>query len=197
MNLTYTPRISTNYKDKILSTSVLSKLFDNIENDKLYMPIYISNDDVLIVNKIKYYPPNQLKLKDTEEAIQALLYTQAVNEKLNKLANSTLKNLNNNTYRNYESFKVYNYDDSYDKEIMDIINTQPITDSYISHKLSSGNYLLLKLDSFDQTFDTEKINNDNFYDSLDNTQSEGDYNNFYISKYEKFEIDVNEDYLNQ
>lgn len=197
LKLTYTPRISNNYKDKILSTNVLSKLFDNIENDKLYMPIYISNDDVLIVNKIKYYPPNQLKLKDTEEAIQALLYTQAVNDKLNKLANSTLKNLNNNTYRNYESFKVYNYDDSYDKEIMDIINTQPITDSYISHKLSSGNYLLLKLDSFDQTFDTEKINNDNFYDSLDNTQSEGDYNNFYISKYEKFEIDVNEDYLNQ
>ncbi len=44
---------------------------------------------------------------------------------------------------------------------------------------------------------SEKINNDNFYDFLDNTNSEGDYNSFYVSKYDEFEIDVNEEYLDQ
>jgi len=117
--------------------------------------------------------------------------------KLSKIAQETLKSLNNGTYSNFQSFKVYNYDDLYDKEIMTIINQQPVTNSFVSHKLSSGHYLLLKLDSFDQVLDNEKINNDNFYDFLDNTNSEGDYNSFYVSKYNEFEIDVNEEYLDQ
>ena len=197
LKLVKTPRISTNYKNKILSTNVLSKLFDNINNNQLYKPIYISNDDVLFVNKVKYYPPKQLPLKDAEDAIKALLYTKAINNKLNKTAQETLKSLNNNTYSNYQSFKIYKYENRYDKEIMSIINSQPITNSFISHKLSSGNYLLLKLDSFEQILDTEKINTDNFYDFLENTQAEGDYNNFYVSKYDDFDIDVNEKYLDQ
>ena len=57
--------------------------------------------------------------------------------------------------------------------------------------------MLLKLDSFEQILDTEKINTDNFYDFLENTQAEGDYNNFYVSKYDDFDIDVNEKYLDQ
>jgi hypothetical protein len=192
-----TPRISESYKNKILSFNVLTQLFDNINSDKQYKPIYIGNDDVLFVKKIKYYPPKQLPLTDTEDAIKALLYTKAINSKLSKVAQETLKSLNNATYTNYQSFKLYNYDDKYDKEIMTIINEQPVTDGFVSHKLSSGHYLLLKLDSFDQIQDIEKINNDNFYDFLDNTNSEGDYNSFYVSKYDEFEIDVNEEYLDQ
>ncbi len=197
LKLLKTPRISQSYKNKILSFNVLAQLFDNINSDKQYKPIYIGNDDVLFVKKIKYYPPKQLPLKDTEDAIKALLYTKAINSKLSKVAQETLKSLNNGTYTNYQSFNVYNYDDKYDKEIMTIINEQPVTDGFVSHKLSSGNYLLLKLDSFDQVLDVEKINNDNFYDFLDNTNSEGDYNSFYVSKYDEFEIDVNEEYLDQ
>ena len=197
LKLLKTPRISQSYKNKILSFNVLAQLFDNINSDKQYKPIYIGNDDVLFVTKIKYYPPKQLPLKDSEDAIKALLYTKAINSKLSKVAQEKLKSLNNGTYTNYQSFNVYNYDDKYDKEIMTIINEQPVTDGFVSHKLSAGNYLLLKLDSFDQVQDAEKINNDNFYDFLDNTNSEGDYNSFYVSKYDEFEIDVDEEYLNQ
>jgi len=197
LKLVKTPRISESYKNNILSSNVLKQLFNNINNDAPYNPIYIGNDDVLFVKKIKYYPSKQLPLKDTEDAIKALLYTKAINSKLSKIAQETLKSLNNGTYSNFQSFKVYNYDDQYDKEIMTIINQQPVTNSFVSHKLSSGHYLLLKLDSFDQVLDNEKINNDNFYDFLDNTNSEGDYNSFYVSKYDEFEIDVNEEYLDQ
>ena len=197
LKLVKTPRISESYKNNILSSNVLKQLFNNINNDAPYNPIYIGNDDVLFVKKIKYYPSKQLPLKDTEDAIKALLYTKAINSKLSKIAQETLKSLNNGTYSNFQSFKVYNYDDLYDKEIMTIINQQPVTNSFVSHKLSSGHYLLLKLDSFDQVLDNEKINNDNFYDFLDNTNSEGDYNSFYVSKYNEFEIDVNEEYLDQ
>jgi hypothetical protein len=136
-------------------------------------------------------------LEDAEDAIKALLYTKAINNKLSKVVQEVLKSLNNNTYKNYQSFKIHNYDNKYDEEIMAVINDQPITNDFVSHKLSSGNYLLLKIDSFDMVLDNEKINNDNFYDFLDNTQSEGDYNNFYVSKYDEFEIDVNEEYLDQ
>ena len=197
LKLVKTPRISESYKNKILSSNVLTQLFDNINSDEPYKPIYIGNDDVLFVKKIKYYPPKQLPLKDTEDAIKALLYTKAINSKLSKVAQETLKSLNNGTYTNYQSFKVYNYDDKYNKEIMAIINQQPVTNNFLSHKLSSGHYLLLKLDSFDQVLDVEKIDNDNFYDFLDNTNSEGDYNSFYVSNYNEFEIDVNEEYLDQ
>ena len=126
-----------------------------------------------------------------------MLYKKAFNSKLSKVAQETLKSLNNGTYSNFQSFTVYNYDNQYDKEIMTIINQQPVTNSFLSHKLSSGHYLLLKLDSFEHVLDVEKINNDNFYDFLDNTNSEGDYNSFYVSKYDEFEIDVNEEYLDQ
>jgi len=197
LKLVKTPRISESYKDMILSSNVLTQLFESINNDEPYKPIYIGNDDVLFVKKVKYYPPKQLPLKDTEDAIKALLYTKAINSKLSKVAQQTLKSLNNGTYTNFQSFKVYNYDDKYDKEIMTIINGQSVTDGFVSHKLSSGHYLLLKLDSFDQVLDVEKINNDNFYDFLENTNSEGDYNSFYVSKYDKFNIDVNEEYLDQ
>ena len=112
-------------------------------------------------------------------------------------ANLALKNLNNGSLQSYEKFKMYKYDDKFDDEIMKIINNQSVTEKFVSYKLSSGNYLLLKLDSFEEIIDREKVENDNYFDYLDNTQSEGDYNSFYISKYEGFVIDINDDYLNQ
>ena len=45
--------------------------------------------------------------------------------------------------------------------------------------------------------DKNKIESDIVLDYLRNTQSESDYNSFYISKYESFEVDINEEYLNQ
>ena len=86
LKLVKTPRISESYKSKILSSNVLTQLFDNTNSDELYKPIYIGNDDVLFVKKIKYYPPKQLPLKDTEDAIKALLYIKALNSKLSKVA---------------------------------------------------------------------------------------------------------------
>ena len=80
---------------------------------------------------------------------------------------------------------------------MNIINSQPITDYFVSNKLSSGDYMLLKVDSFEESIDKNRVESDNYLDYLENTQSEGDFNNFYISKYENFVIDINDNYLNQ
>ena len=192
-----TPKIDSTYKNKILSSQVLIKLFSNIKNMQLYPPIYISNDDVLFIRKAKYYPPQQLSLKDTETAIRTLLTTQSANNLMSKHTNQTLKNLNNGSLQSFEPFEIYKYDNKFDDEIMNIINKQAVTKKFVSYKLSSGNYLLLKLDSFEERIDRDRIENDNYYDYLENTQSESDYNNFYISKYEDFVIDVNDDYLNQ
>jgi hypothetical protein len=195
--LSQTPKINVSYKNKILSSEVLQQLFSNINDTDLYSPIYISNDDILFVRKVKYYPPVQLSLKDTETAIRALLLTQSINDLMSSKANLALKNLNNGSLQSYDKFKMYKYDDKFDDEIMKIINNQSVTEKFVSYKLSSGNYLLLKLDSFEEIIDRKKVENDNYFDYLDNTQSEGDYNNFYISKYESFVIDINDDYLNQ
>jgi hypothetical protein len=136
-------------------------------------------------------------LKDTEAAIKALLLTQSINDLMNKRASIALESLNNGSLQSFEKFKLYRYDDKFDDELMKIINNQPVTEKFVSYKLSSGNYLLLKLDSFEEIIDREKVESDNYFDYLDNTQSEGDYNNLYISKYEGFVIDINDDYLNQ
>ena len=57
--------------------------------------------------------------------------------------------------------------------------------------------MLLKVDSFEESIDKDRVESDNYLDYLENTQSEGDFNNFYISKYENFVIDINDNYLNQ
>jgi peptidyl-prolyl cis-trans isomerase D len=195
--LSQTPKISTSYNSNIFSSKVLQQLFSNINEADLYSPIYISNDDVLFIRKVKYYQPKQLSLKDTEGAIRALLTTQTINDLMSTKTNIALKNLNNGSLQSFEQFKLYKYDDKFDDEIMKIINNQSVTENFVSYKLSSGNYLLLKLDSFEEIIDREKVESDNYFDYLENTQSEGDYNNFYISKYKDFVIDINDDYLNQ
>ena len=197
LTLSQTPKINVSYQNKILSSDILQQLFSKINDTELYSPIYISNDDVLFVRKVKYYLPEQLSLKDTETAIRALLTTQAIRDLMSIKANRTLKNLNNGSLKSFEKFKLYKYDDKFDDELMNIINNQSVTQKFVSYKLNSGNYLLLKLDSFEEIIDRERVESDNYFDYLENTQSEGDYNNFYISKYEGFVIDVNEVYLNQ
>ena len=57
--------------------------------------------------------------------------------------------------------------------------------------------MLLKVDSFEESIDKGRVESDNYLDYLENTQSEGYFNNFYISKYENFAIDINDNYLNQ
>jgi hypothetical protein len=192
-----TPKINSLHKDKILSPQVLQQLFSKIENTDIYSPIYISNDDVLFVKKVAYYPPKQLSLNDSESAINALLTTQKINKLINQKANTTLKNLNNGSNQSFKKLNIYKYDNKFDDEVMNIINSQPITDNFISNKLSSGDYMLLKIDSFDESIDKDRVESDNYLDYLENTQSEGDFNNFYISKYENFVIDINDNYLNQ
>ena len=81
---------------------------------------------------------------------------------------------------------------------MNIINNQPITTSFISNKTRKGDFVFIRVDGIDTgVIDKEKIESDNYLDYLRNTQSESDYNNFYISKYDFFDIDINEEYLNQ
>ena len=81
---------------------------------------------------------------------------------------------------------------------MDLINNQGITSSFVSNKLGPNKFIFLKIDSNDPTsINEERVDSDNYLDFLRNTQSESDYNSFYLSKYDSFEIDVNEDYLNQ
>jgi len=163
----------------------------------MYSPIYISNDDVLFVKKLVHYLPKQLSLNASESAINALLTTQTINNLISQKANTTLINLNNGSDQSFKQLNIYKYDNKFDDEVMNIINNQSITDNFISNKLSSGDYLLLKIDSFEESIDKDKVENDNYLDYLENTQSEGDFNNFYISKYENFFIDINDDYMNQ
>jgi len=192
-----TTKINSTYQDKILSPQVLQQLFLEIDSSDMYPPIYISNDDVLFVRKAMHYVPKQLSLNDSESSIKALLTTQALNNLINQKANTVLKNLNNGSDQSYQKANIYKYDKKFNDEVMNIINNQPVTTKFLSNKLKSGDYLLLKIESFSEAIDKDKVESDNYLDYLENTQSEGDFNNFYISKYDKFIIDINEEYLNQ
>ncbi len=199
-NLAYykTPRIDSTYKNDILSLDTVTKLFSKVSSQSIYPPIYISNDDVLFVEKINYYPPQQLTLKDAESAINALLLTQATRKQLNNIANKKLSSLNSGDATDYENFSVYKYDEVYNEEIMSLINNQTVSTKFISNKTKSGDFVFIKINEIDTEFiDQQQIDKDNYLDYLRNTQSESDYNSFYISKYDTFDININEDYLNQ
>ena len=191
-------RINQIYNDSLLTSNIVNRLFSNIESQELYPPIYIDNDDVLFVKKIKYYPSEQLSANDSEDAIRALLTTQINIDTINKAASDKLTNLNKGIDQDFESFSVYKYDKDFSKDIMSLINNQPKTSSFISHKTETGDFVFLKIERMDSGFiDKNKIESDNYLDYLRNTQSESDYNSFYISKYESFDVDINEEYLNQ
>ena len=191
-------RINQIYNDSLLTSNIVNRLFSKIESQELYPPIYIDNDDVLFVKKIKYYPSEQLSANDSEDAIRALLTTQINIDTINKAASDKLTNLNKGIDQDFESFSVYKYDKDFSKDIMSLINNQPITSSFISHKTETGDFVFLKIERMDSGFiDKNKIESDNYLDYLRNTQSESDYNSFYISKYEFFDVDINEEYLNQ
>ncbi len=191
-------RINQIYNDSLLTPNIVNRLFSKIESQELYPPIYIDNDDVLFVKKIKYYPSEQLSANDSEDAIRALLTTQINIDTINKAASEKLMNLNKGIDQDFESFSVYKYDKDFSKDIMSFINNQPVTPSFISHKTETGNFVFLKIERMDSGFiDKNKIESDNYLDYLRNTQSESDYNSFYISKYESFDVDINEEYLNQ
>ena len=191
-------RINQIYNDSLLTSNIVNRLFSKIESQELYPPIYIDNDDVIFVKKIKYYPSEQLSANDSEDAIRALLTTQINIDTINKTASNKLSNLNKGIDQDFESFSVYKYDKDFSKDIMSLINNQPTTSSFISHKTETGDFVFLKIERMDSGFiDKNKIESDNYLDYLRNTQSESDYNSFYISKFESFEVDINEVYLNQ
>ena len=191
-------RINQIYNDSLLTSNIVNRLFSKIESQELYPPIYIGNDDVLFVKKIKYYPSEQLSANDSEDAIRALLTTQINIDTINKAASDKLTNLNKGIDQDFNSFSVYKYDKDFSKDIMSLINNQSATSSFISHKTETGDFVFLKIERMDSGFiDKNKIESDNYLDYLRNTQSESDYNSFYISKYESFDVDINEEYLNQ
>ena len=198
LTLFNTEKIGQDYNDNILSRTVVNQLFNDISSTDIYPPIYISNDDVLFVKKNKYYPPSQLTLSESEQAIKALLMTQKSNKKLNQLSSKKLQSLNAGSYSDYESFSVYQYDKTFDDEVMKIINSQPISNMFTSNRLENGDYVLIKVESINlSSVKQDKVDDDNYLDYLRNTQSESDYNSFYLSKYDTYEIDINNDYLNQ
>ena len=191
-------RINRTYNDSLLTSSIVNRLFSKIESQELYPPVYIDNDDVLFVKKMKFYPSKQLSADDSEEAIRALLTTKINIDTINKAASAKLINLNKGIDQDFEAFSVYKYDKDYNEEIMSLINNQPKTSSFISHKTETGDFVFLRIERIDTGFiDKDKIESDNYLDYLRNTQSESDYNSFYISKFESFDVDINEDYLNQ
>ena len=191
-------RINQMYNDNLFTSNIVNRLFSKIESQELYPPVYRDSDDVLFVKKIKYIPSVQLSADDSEDAIRALLTTQISIDSINKAASDKLINLNNGVDQDFESFSVYKYDKDYSEEVMSLINNQPATSSFISHKTKSGDFVFLRIVRMDTGFiDKSKIESDNYLDYLRNTQSESDYNSFYISKFETFDVDVNEEYLNQ
>tara|TARA_Y100000768_G_scaffold388821_1_gene387533 strand:+ start:61 stop:1896 length:1836 start_codon:yes stop_codon:yes gene_type:complete len=189
-----TPKVDRFYKNDIFTSEIISMLFLNIESNKLFSPIYISNDDVLLIKSKKYYASKQLNINDSENAIRALLTTQKAKDQLNKKAVLTLNNLNNGKNNLYDKFSIYMYDKTYPDEIINIISNQGITDHFISTKTKSGDYIFVKIDSIAEDLDKKKIESDNFMNYLENTQSESDYNSLYISKYNNFDIDINTDF---
>ncbi len=190
--------IDSMYSDSLLTPNVISRLFSDVSSQDLYPPIYIANDDVLFIEKIKNYPPQQLSINDSEDAIRALLTTQAKIEKTNNVARKKLTDLNKGIDQEYEKFSVYKYDKTYNQDIMNLINTQPVSSTFISNKTDKGDFIFLKVESIDTGFiDKDRIESDNYFDYLGNTQSESDYNSFYISKYESYDIDINEEYFDQ
>ena len=147
---------------------------------------------------MKFYPSKQLSADDSEEAIRALLTTKINIDTINKAASEKLINLNKGLDQDFETFSVYKYDKDYNEEVMSLINNQAKTSSFISHKTETGDFVFLRIDRIDSGFiNKDKIESDNYLDYLRNTQSESDYNSFYISKFESFDVDINEDYLNQ
>tara|TARA_B100001057_G_scaffold38732_1_gene34888 strand:+ start:60 stop:1904 length:1845 start_codon:yes stop_codon:yes gene_type:complete len=197
INITSTPKIDRFYKDDVLNSQVLFKLFSDISNNKVLSPIYISNDDVLLVYMKKYYKPKQLDINSSEAAIKALLITQKSREAISKEATLILNNLNKGLNLSYDKFSLHMYDKVYSDEIIEIISNQGITNNFISTKMKSGDYVFVKVDSIIEDIDKKKIEEDNFMDYLENTQSESDYNSLYISKYNNFDIDINTNFLNQ
>ena len=119
-------------------------MFATKSKQNLYPPIYVSNDDVLIIEMENYFPSSQLSLSDSEEAIRALLQTQKRVNTINELAKKKLKLLNSGKTTNYEKFSLYKYDKTYNDEIMKIIHNQAITSEFVSYKLESSDYLFLK-----------------------------------------------------
>ena len=191
-------RINQTYNNKLLTPNIVNRLFSKIELQDLYPPIYIDNDDVLFIKKMKYYPSEQLSANDSEDAIRALLTTQININSINKVASEKLINLNKGIDQDFELFSVYKYGKDYSEEIMSLINNQPITSSFISHRTETGSFVFLRIERMDTGFiDKDKIESDNYLDYLRNTQSESDYNSFYNSKFESFDVNVNEEYLNQ
>ena len=197
IDIVETSKINRFHDDNLISSPVVSKLFSNITSNKLYSPIYISNDDVLLIKSNNYYKPEQLSINDSEAAIRALLITQKSRDALSKKAALILNNLNKGLNKSYDKFSIYMYDKVYTDEIMKIISNQGITNSFISTKTKSGDYIFVKIESIIEDLDKKKIEDDNFMDYLENTQSESDYNSLYISKYNNFDIEINTDFINQ
>ena len=137
-------RINQTYNDSLLTSNIVNRLFSNIETQKLYPPIYIDNDDVLFVKKIKYYPSEQLSAIDSEDAIRALLTTQINIDTINKAASDKLSNLNKGIDQDFESFSTYKYDKDFSKDIMSLINNQPTTSHLFLIKLRQEILYFLK-----------------------------------------------------
>ena len=192
-----TPKIDRFFNDEVLNSQIIFKLFSNLKGNNVYAPIYVSNDDVLLIQSGKYYSPEQLTATDAENAIRALLTTQKSRDLLNKKALSVLNNLNRGLNKSYEKFSIYMYDNIYTDEVANIINNQGITDKFISTKTKSGDFVFVKIDSIIEDLDKKKIEDDNFIDYLENTQSESDYNSIYTSKFSGYDIDINRDFLDQ
>ena len=163
LKLFKTTRIDKSYQDNILSSSIVNNLFINKPNNDLYSPIYISNDDVLFIKRSKYYEQRQLSINESEEAIKALLSTQINLKAFNESANKKLLSLNSGLDTDYELFSVYKYDKTYNDQIMDLINNQRISSSFISNKLGPNKFLFLKIDSIDPTSINEnRVDSDNY-----------------------------------
>ena len=125
---------------------------------------------MLFVKKVKHNPSEQLSAKDSENAIRALLSTQINIDTINKTASEKLTNLNKGLDQDFQSFSVYKYDKDFNKEIMSLINNQPKTSLFISHKTETGDFVFLKIERMDRGFiDKNKIESDNYLDYLRNT----------------------------
>ena len=108
-----------------IPNEVITKLFSSI-NTNLYPPIYIDNNDILFIKKNEYQAPKQISLKDSEDAIKALLFSKKLADLTDKRANETLNYLNTSVNPKTKSFSVYKYDKKYSEEISNIINNQKI-----------------------------------------------------------------------
>ncbi|MBS82563.1 MAG: hypothetical protein CMD65_00325 [Gammaproteobacteria bacterium] len=176
------------FSDKIVNTNKLSD------------PIYVNDDRFLVAVMDKYYKPEQLKINDARDAIQALLVALKTSDKINKNSNNLLIELNNNnseTLYKVTPFEVSIDTNSFNQEYKEIIFSSNLNKSFSKFNLKNKDVLLVSIKSINYPDKMNAKLDDSFSNFIINTRSESEFNWYYQNLKQNAEIIYNDDYLSR